>query len=82
MKTGQANLSQRFMRVRVVAQGATVVVLCTGGVMMGNGPLEPKKRQSLEEKILDERAARRALLMEAPIVKPISEKMKPSSDSK
>ena len=36
LKTGQANLSQRFMRARIVAQGATVVCLCMGGVMMGN----------------------------------------------
>ena len=31
MYLNNASLSQRFMRARIVAQGATVVMLCAGG---------------------------------------------------
>ncbi|KAK6178017.1 hypothetical protein SNE40_012861 [Patella caerulea] len=36
MKTGDRQMSQRMMRVRIVAQGATVVALMVG-VLMGVG---------------------------------------------
>lgn len=71
MWSNNPSLSQRFMRARLVAQGATVVVLCTGGVMMGNG-LAPK-RETFEDKFLKERAERRAIMTEqSPAAPPTS----------
>ena len=51
-------LGQKFMRARVLAQGATVVMLCTGGIMMGNSTA-PAKRETYEEKLLAMREERR-----------------------
>jgi len=73
-----AQLSQKFMRARVVAQAATVVVMCTGGIMLGNQSLgeQPNKSDAYEEMLLAQieerrqedkaRAARVAALTEKP----------------
>mmetsp|Transcript_107055 Transcript_107055/g.310818 ORF Transcript_107055/g.310818 Transcript_107055/m.310818 type:complete len:125 (+) Transcript_107055:1118-1492(+) len=53
--TGQAGLSQKFMRARILAQGVTVVVLCTGTVLMGNEAMKGGPRETLEQKMLRER---------------------------
>lgn len=57
--TGQAGLSQKFMRARIVAQGATVVALITGSILMGSDGFSREKRETLEEKLLRERRERR-----------------------
>lgn len=56
--TGQAGLSQKFMRARIVAQGATVVALITGSVIMGSEGFAREKRETLEEKLIRERRER------------------------
>jgi hypothetical protein len=54
------HLSQKFMRMRIVAQAATVVMLCTGGIMMGNLSLENQpKKETYEEMLLAQLAERR-----------------------
>ena len=70
LKTGQANLSQRFMRARIVAQGATVVVLCMGGVMMGNVGMK-KPRDTYEDLMMKDKAAQRAGAMAQMRARPV-----------
>ena len=60
LKTGQAGLSQRFMRARILAQGVTVVFLCMGGVMMGNGAGSMKPRETYEDIMMKSRMGQRA----------------------
>lgn len=69
LKTGQANLSQRFMRARIVAQGATVVCLCMGGVMMGNAGAK-KERDSYEDLMMKERLQKRKDMPPVPPLPP------------
>ena len=40
--TGQARLSQKMMRARVVAQGATIVVLAAGTLLASKAPPRPE----------------------------------------
>ena len=60
LKTGQAGLSQRFMRARILAQGVTVVFLSMGGVMMGNGAGSMKPRETYEDIMMKSRMGQRA----------------------
>lgn len=67
LKTGQAALSQKFMRARVLAQGATVACICAGGFLLGSAdPANKLKKETYEDKLLELRAERRALLQESP----------------
>jgi hypothetical protein len=75
MAQGNSSLSQRFMRARVLAQGATVAVICTGGALAG--PSENTKRHTYEDKLLQDRAERRAALMRDP--EPPAVKSEPSA---
>jgi hypothetical protein len=60
--TGQAALSQKMMRARVVAQGATIVVLAVGtfGMSLARDPAEqrPKGMHPIEFEALREAQAK------------------------
>ena len=46
MKEGNAKLSQKFMRTRVLAQGATVIMLCIGGKTKQNKKVSRERESS------------------------------------